>query len=198
MSAVKVLKNHLKPGRVYRRSELAKWSNAVDRHLQVLVRNGDVQKLSGGVYYCPKQTMFGSSPPQDEDLVRAFLKDNRFYIASLNAYNALGVGATQLYNELLVYNSKRDGHHVLNGRPFFFIKRPYFPSKPSEEFLLVDVLNNLHLLAEDKESLLANVARKATSLNQSYLSKAVQDYGGGRAKKFFAESLSGGTVAYGL
>lgn len=198
MSALKALKSHLKPGRVYRRSELAKWSNAVDRHLQVLVRNGEVQKLSGGVYYCPKQTMFGSSPPQDEDLVRAFLKDDRFYIASLNAYNTLGVGATQLYNELLVYNSKRDGHHVLNGRPFFFIKRPYFPSKPSEEFLLVDLLNNLHLLAEDPESLLANVAKKATVMDAQKLAKAVQDYGGVRAKKFFAESLSGGTVAYGF
>lgn len=198
MSQVAALKKHLKAGRVYRRGELAQWSNAVDRHLQVLVKNGEIRKLSGGVYYCPKQTVFGSAPPKDEDLVRVFLKDDRFYMASLNAYNSLGVGTTQLYNEVLVYNSKRDGHHVLNGRPFFFIKRPYFPTKPSEEFLLVDLLNNLHLLAEDKELLLANVAKKATSLNPSQLSKAVQDYGGVKAKKFFAKVLSGGTVAYGL
>lgn len=198
MSQVAALKKHLKAGRVYRRGELAQWSKAVDRHLQVLLKNGEIKKLSGGVYYCPKQTAFGSSPPEDEDLVRAFLKDDRFYMASLNAYNSLGVGTTQLYNEVLVYNSKRDGHHVLNGRPFFFIKRPYFPSKPSEEFLLVDLLNNLHLLAEDKEFLLANVARKAMSLSQSQLSNAVQDYGGVRAKKFFAKVFSGGTVAYGL
>lgn len=198
MSQVAALKKHLKAGRVYRRGELAQWSNAVDRHLQVLVKNGEIRKLSGGVYYCPKQTAFGSAPPEDEDLVRAFLKDDRFYMASLNAYNSLGVGTTQLYNEVLVYNSKRDGHHVLNGRPFFFIKRPYFPTKSSEEFLLVDLLNNLHLLAEDKELLLANVAKKAMSLSQSQLSKAVQDYGGVRAKKFFAKVFSGGTVAYGL
>lgn len=198
MSQVAALKKHLKAGRVYRRGELAQWSNAVDRHLQVLVKNGEIRKLTGGVYYCPKQTAFGSVPPEDEDLVRVFLKDDRFYMASLNAYNSLGVGTTQLYNEALVYNSKRDGHHVLNGRPFFFIKRPYFPTKPSEEFLLVDLLNNLHLLAEDKELLLANVAKKATSLSQFQLSKAVQDYGGVRAKKFFAKVLSGGTLAYGL
>jgi hypothetical protein len=198
MSGAMALKKHLKAGRVYRRGELVQWSNAVDRHLQTLVKHGEVQKLSGGVYYYPKQTVFGAAPPEDEDLVRVFLKDDRFYMASLNAYNSLGVGTTQLYNEVLVYNSKRDGHHVLNGRSFFFIKRPYFPTKPTEEFLLVDLLNNLHLLAEDKELLLANVAKKAASLSQSQLLKAVQKCGGVRAKKFFAKVLSGGTVAYGL
>ena len=198
MSGAMALKKHLKAGRLYRRGELAQWSNAVDRHLQDLVKHGEVQKLSGGVYYYPKQTVFGAVPPVDEDLVRVFLKDDRFYMASLNAYNSLGVGTTQLYNEVLVYNSKRDGHHVLNGRSFFFIKRPYFPTKPTEEFLLVDLLNNLHLLAEDKELLLANVAKKAVSLSQSQLLKAVQECGGVRAKKFFAKVLSSGTVAYGL
>jgi hypothetical protein len=56
---------------------------------------------------------------------------------------------------------------------------------------LVDLLNNLHLLAEDKEFLLANIAKKAISLSQSQLSKAVQGYGGVRAKKFFAKVMAG-------
>lgn len=29
---------------------------------------------------------------KDETLIRAFLKDDHFYMASLNAYNSLGVG----------------------------------------------------------------------------------------------------------
>ncbi len=72
MSQVAALKKHLKAGRLYRRGELAQWSNAVDRHLQVLVKNGEIRKLSGGVYYYPKQTAFGLAPPKDEDLVRVF------------------------------------------------------------------------------------------------------------------------------
>ncbi|MDD3020027.1 MAG: hypothetical protein PHX61_03480 [Alphaproteobacteria bacterium] len=96
--------------------------------------------------------------------MRAFLKDDRFFIASLNAYNGLGVGATQLYNEQLVYNSKRDGRYELGGRIFYYIKRPYFPSKVTEEFLLVDLLNNLHLLAEDTNALLEKVTGKAKLL----------------------------------
>jgi hypothetical protein len=189
MTAVSALKSHLTRGSVYRRSDLAQWSNAVDRHVQMLVKNGDLKKLSGGVYYYPKQTAFGAAPPNDEALVRAFLKDDRFFIASLNAYNGLGLGATQLYNEQLVYNSKRDGRYELGGRIFYFIKRPYFPSEVTEEFLLVDLLNNLHLLAEDTTVLLERVAEKAKRLKPQVLQKAVQDFGGLRAKKFFAKLL---------
>lgn len=189
MTAVTALKKHLKPGRVYRRADLTKWSSAVDRHLHMLVSAGDVQKLDGGVYYYPKKTSFGNAPPEDEELVRAFLKDDRFYIASLNAYNTLGVGTTQLYNERLVYNCKRDGHQVLNGHKFYFIKRPYFPMQSSQEFLLVDLVNNLHLLAEDKELVTKNVQKKALEMEKSKLVKAVNAYAGARAKAFFGDFL---------
>lgn len=190
MSKTNELKKHLQPGQVYRRADLAKWSNAVDRHLQQLVREGSVQKLSGGIYCCPKKTAFGDAPPEDEALVRAFLKDDHFHMASLNSYNSLGVGTTQLYNEKLVYNHKRDGRHTLNGRHFYFVKRPRFPTKSSQEFLLVDLMNNLHMLAEDKESILKNVTEKARSMNKESLLKAVRDYAGARTRNFFEKLFS--------
>ncbi len=185
MSKADELKKHLRPGVVYRRSELAKWSKSIDRHLQQLVQAGVLQKLSGGVYYCPQATAFGNLPPDDEVLVRAFLKDDHFYIASLNSYNSLGVGTTQLYNEKLVYNTKRDGRHTLNGRHFYFIKRPHFPAKSSQEFLLIDLMNNLHLLAEDKESVVRHVAKKARTMDKSKLMRTVRGYAGARTQSFF-------------
>jgi len=185
MSKLKELKKHLRPGQVYRRAELARQSKSVDRHLQELVKDGVLQKLSGGVYYYPKKTSFGDVPPEDEKLVRAFLKDDNFYLASLNAYNSLGVGTTQLYNEKLVYNHKRDGRHTLNGRHYYFLKRPCFPKKSSQEFLLVDLVNNLDFLAEDKEEVRNNVAEKALSMDKSKLMKAAREFGGVRTKNFF-------------
>ena len=185
MPKVNELQEHLQPGQVYRRADLAKWSNAVDRHLQQLVSKGVIQKLAGGVYYCPKKTAFGDAPPEDETLIRAFLKDEHFYMASLNAYNSLGVGTTQLYNEKLVYNHKRDGRYTLNGRHFYFLKRPRFPEKSSQEFLLVDLINNLHFLAEDKESVLNSVAEKVRRMDKAKLMKTVQEYAGARTQSFF-------------
>lgn len=189
-NALEQLKKRLRPGQIYRRAELARYSSAVDRHLRQLVVDQTLQKLMNGVYYYPKKASFGAVPPDDEKLVRAFLKDDNFYMASLNAYNSLGVGTTQLYNERLVYNHKRDGHFTLASRPFYFVKRPRFPKTASPEFLLVDLMNNLNFLAEDKEKLKDNVAKKARSMDQNKLIKAVRDYAGARSKKFFESVLT--------
>lgn len=48
MSRLQQLKRQLKPGEVYRRTELANWSKSVDRHLDELVQEGTLQKLSRG------------------------------------------------------------------------------------------------------------------------------------------------------
>lgn len=191
MSKVDTLEQKLKPGRVYRRQDLEKYSRSVDRHLQQMTKKHVLQKLAGGLYYYPKKTSFGNLPPEDEELVRAFLKDDNFYLATLNAYNSLGVGTSQLYNEKLVYNCKRDGRHTLNGRHFYFIKRVKFPKNSSPEFLLVDLVNNLELLAEDRNVLRKNVGDKAMQMDRSKLAKAVYSYGGARTKKFFEELFTG-------
>lgn len=191
MSKLKELTNHLRPGQVYRRADLAGFSKSADRHLRALRKEGRLQKVSGGLYYYPKKTSFGDAPPKEEKLIEAFLKDDDFYVTSLNAYNALGVGTTQLYNEPLVYNHKRDGRHMLNGRPYYFVKRPRFPKKTTQEFLLVDLINNLDFLAEDKNEVRKNVVTKAGSMDQSKLKKAVRKYGGARTRKFFKEIFDG-------
>src|SRR5436305_1440818 len=113
MAKLDDLKAHLKPGQVYRRADLAKWSTSVDRHLKQLVESGVLTKLSGGVYAVPKQTAFGKAPAEDRDVVAAFLRDDRFLLLSPNAYNSLGVGTTQLYDRTIAYNRKRHGDFVL-------------------------------------------------------------------------------------
>jgi hypothetical protein len=52
------LADELQAGRVYRREDLARLSNAVDRHLNELVSTGLLKKLAQGLYYAPKQSNF--------------------------------------------------------------------------------------------------------------------------------------------
>ncbi len=196
MSKLNEVKKHLRPGRVYRRAELSDWSNAVDRHLRQLQEDGTLTKLSGGLYYCPKKTAFGEAPAEDEKLVEAFLKDNRFLLTSANAYNTLSVGTTQLYNETVVYNNKRHGRFKLGGRVFDFRVKPHFPKSLSHEFLLVDLVNNLEQLAENQAKVMERVKEKATSANRQALLRAVRQYGGVRARKFFAEALGDAKLQY--
>lgn len=196
MSRLNQLKKHLRSGKVYRRADLEQWSNAVDRHLNELVEEGRLQKLSGGLYYCPKVSDFGVVPPKDEEVVEAFLKDDRFLLTSPNAYNSLGVGSTQLYNKTVVYNHKRHGKYRLGNREFEFKKKPHFPKSLTSEFLLVDLVNNLKHVAEDRDSLLSNVREKAAQFDPKRLKKAVQNYGGVAAKKAFAPVLEQARLAH--
>jgi hypothetical protein len=183
------LKKQLKQGQVYRRAELVHLSNAVDRHLAALVKEGFLEKLSAGVYYVPKKTAFGVAPPDEEELVRSFLKDDNFLLTSPNAYNSLGVGTTQLYNKRVVYNHKRHGEFTLGGRNFFFHVRHRFPKKLTKEFLLIDLVNNLENLAEDKETILRNVVVMARSMDARRFNQSLNSYGNVRTKVLLAPAI---------
>lgn len=189
MTKLQELKKRLRPGQVYRREHLARWSNAVDRHLKQLVEEGTLTKLAGGLYAYPQETVFGKAPAEDDRLVEAFLKDDRFLLASPNAYNSLGVGTTQLYDKTVVYNHKRHGDFVLGRRKFAFRLRPSFPKSLTKEFLLVDLVNNLDRLAENRQEVLARVAEKAASCDVRRLERASHNYGNVRTKKFFSSAL---------
>ena len=194
MSQLHQLKRQLKQGRVYRRTELANWSKSVDRHLDELVQDGTLQKLSQGLYYFPKESAFGKTPPDENVLVQSFLNDHRFLLTTPNAYNSLGVGTTQLYNERTVYNHKRHGEFKLGNRTFHFKVKPHFPKKVTQEFLLVDLVNNLDTLAEDGSTVLKKVAEKVAEMDVKKLTHSVAEYGSVRTKKMFAPLLQPHTL----
>lgn len=190
MTRLNELKTHLKRGKVYRRADLSEWSKSVDRHLEELVNEGTLQKVSPGVYYYPKTSVFGYVPPDESDLVSTFLKDDRFLLVSPNFYNSLGVGTTQLYNKKVVYNHKRHGKFRLGNRDFEFQLKHHFPAKVTEEFLLVDLANNLDHLAEDHDEVLRKLLAKASQMPSQKLKQAVLKYGSARARKLFKSFIN--------
>lgn len=189
MSALNELKRHLRPGQVYRRKDLEKFSTSVDRHLRQLVDEGRLKKVSGGVYMVPRKTRFGAAPAAPEKLVETFLNDDRYLLVSPNAYNGLGVGTTQLYNEPVVYNLKRHGRFKLGGRFYQFRKKPSVPARLTEEVLLVDLLQNLDRLAEDKAEVLPRALRRARDMDPGRLAKAARDFGSVRAGRLVCQAL---------
>lgn len=176
-SAVSRLAKALRPGRVYRREDLKPLTTAVDRHLQEMVSAGRLTKLAHGLYHAPRQSAYGPVPPTDEALVAAFLKDDDFLLFSPSAYNAAGLGTTQLYNRTLVYNRKRHGVFQLGSRQYDFRVKPRFPRKLSPEFLFVDALNNLSELAEDSDDVLQRARPQALKLDVTQLRQALVRYG---------------------
>ena len=174
---------HINQGEVYRRSDLEYYSTAIDRQLAQLIKGGQLVKLNQGLYYAPMQSKFGVVPPDDHLLVERFLKDEDFLLISPNSFNTLGLGLTQLYNTMWVYNHKRKGEFILNGKSFDFKLKNSFPQKITREYLLVDLLNNFESLAEDKKSIVDSLTRNVLSFNMDALMKATQQYGNGTAKR---------------
>lgn len=189
MSTLKLFKAKLRTGKVYRREELSKFTSTIDRHLAECVEDGSLVKLSQGLYYAPKKTSFGIAPPDEDQLVKAFLKDDDYLITSPNLYNALELGSTQLYNSKRIYNHKRHENVKLGNRIYTFIRKQKFPKKLTPEYLVVDLLSNLNTLAEDKNALLSNLQTNLNKYNALKLKSNAKKYGSIFAKKFIYQSL---------
>ena len=188
------LARHVRAGKVYRREDLVPYSTSVDRELQQLVARGMLQKLAQGLYYRPRKNVFGEVPPNESDLLAAFLKDKDFLSFNPSVYNSLRLGTTQLYNKTIVYNHKRHGVFMLDQRRYDFRVKPRFP-KPSQvtpEYLLVDMLNNLSELAEDEEQVLALAKNKLKQFDVRKLKKALAEFGSAATKRRVNAWLSEG------
>lgn len=176
------LRSHLVPGQAYRRAELMRLSSNVDRHLAALVAEGRLKKLRQGLYLAPKSSVFGEAPPDEESLLRSFLKDARFVVYSPNQFNSLGLGTTQLYNERVVFNRKRVGTLEVGGRQYTFRRWREAPKALTEEFLLTELLNRLDDLAEDRDLVLERLRSQLSKFNVKRLSYCVDHYGTVTAK----------------
>jgi len=190
MNALENVKSKLKPGQVYRRSDLEKMSRSVDRDVAGLVSEGTLVKVGSGLYQCPQHSRFGVLPASTDKLLTSFLKDDDYLVTSPNDYNALGLGTTQLYNYQIVYNHKRHGRFELGGQLFEFHRKPRFPKKATAEFLLVDLLNNLNQLAEDRDAVLARVRAKVLDMDAKRLSAAAKNFAKVATRKFIEEALA--------
>lgn len=179
----------MEPGRVYRRKELCSLSNNLTRDLNKLVEEGQIVRASAGLYYRPRMTSIGPAPASEEELVRGFLSDDRFLLVSFNEYNLLGLGLTQLYNQQFVYNRKRHGEFVLDGRTFSFKRPRDFPDKLTKEFLFVDLFNNRFELSRDTRELEVLLAKRAQEADGHELLRASMRYGKVATRKFFRDVL---------
>ena len=71
------------------------------------------------------------------------------------------------------------------------------PTGAMADHELVDLVNNVDRVAEDRAVLLHAVEKKVTSFDRIALAAAVREFGGVAAKKFFAKSLGDDSLYYG-
>lgn len=180
------LKSRLRPGEVYRRQDLEPYSSNLNRDLQNLVRSGVLKKAFYGIYYVPEQSRFGELPPDDHALIQAFLKTDDYLAFSPNKLNGLGLGSTQLFNVIRVYNHKRQGTFTIAGRKFEFRIRPEFPKELTAEFLFVEFLNERPHLPEEVPLRLERLQKKLQELDHQLVARITKQFGKIYTKKIYA------------
>lgn len=141
------------PGQVLRTRELYAWSANPTRLAQRLVQEGRLQKLAHGLFLAPKRGRFGEVPPDLDSLLYAFLDGGPFVVTGPPLWNALGLGATALWSQPLVYNTKRSGTFKLGGITVM-MRRVAFPEKPTAEWFVVDLLECLDSAGLSREEVL--------------------------------------------
>lgn len=132
---------NLEPGRAYRTRELRRWSANPARLARRLVHEGRLREASHGLFYAPVQSRFGKAPATEAEILRAFLRGDRFVITGPPRWNALGLGSTSMFASTLVYNTKRSGEFTFDGRRFN-LRRVLFPDQPPPEWFVVDLIQH--------------------------------------------------------
>ena len=187
------LQPKLQPGRVYRTEDLRVWTENPSRLVKRLVAEGHLERLQHGLYACRKNSRFGAVPPSDEELMRAFLRDGRFIISGPNQLNTLRLGSTGLTASTLVYNTKRSGMFILNGRRFVLRRTP-FPDTPCLEWYVVDLLDNAAQVGTTRTDLLATLRRalRRGQFDAQRLVEMAAHYSTKATQRLVAQALSPG------
>ncbi len=191
MTVLKQMKKKLKPRFVYRRGDFTRLSSNADRYLKKLVSQKALVKIQNGLYMCPEKTPLGTAFPEENQLLRTFLKDDKFVVYDLSLFNGLGLGLTQLHNKRVVFNRKRHGVFQFKGRLYHFYRWRSAPKKLSKEFLYVEFLNRFDRLAEDKLKNMNLLKKQLKKLNQKKLLQTVNNYGKESTKKKLQIILTG-------
>ena len=101
----------------------------------------------------------------------------------------MGLGNTQLYNIKRIYNHKRHEDIKLGNKVYQFRRKTKFPKKLTQEYLVVDLLNNLDSLAEDKQVIASTLRSRLKHFNTKELYRNATKYGTIAAKKLIQEVI---------
>ncbi|GAB4304004.1 MAG: DUF6088 family protein [Marinilabiliales bacterium] len=82
---------------------------AAAKTIERLIKKGIIKRISTGVFYKPKQTVFGELKPNEENIITPYLFKNGkriAYITGLLLYNKMGL-TTQIPKEISIASNKK-------------------------------------------------------------------------------------------
>jgi hypothetical protein len=119
--------DNIQPGRVFRYSDLGLLRNeycSATKALSRLVKAKSVKRLSNGVFYKPKTTVFGELGPNEREQLRPYLFDGRkriAYVTGSALYNRLNL-TTQVPKDIDLASRIKKPSLKIGSRKIRFVK----------------------------------------------------------------------------
>jgi hypothetical protein len=142
---------------------------AAAKAIERLIAKGIIKRVSTGVFYKPKKTVFGELKPNEDELLKPYLfeKGKRIaYITGISLYNRLGL-TTQIPKSIKIA-SRNKRITVLNGNVIATPVKSYVDVTDTNFYLLelLDVLKNFKQIPDlDKSSAIKILSKKLKELN---------------------------------
>lgn len=183
---------NLRPGKVYRTEYFRRFDKNPTRFVSKLVKRGELRPLRKGLYHAPRPSAFGAVPPTEAALLAAFFRGRPYLRTGPSVWNTLGLGTTGVEAVPLVYNTTQTAEVELGGRRFEF-RRVSFPSKPSLEYFVVDLLENTERAGVDRETIQDALAKAVTAgrFDPERLVMMAQRYGTRATKEVVETAIQG-------
>lgn len=156
----------------------AKEYPAATKAMQRLIEKGKVRRFSTGLFYKPKESMFGELSPREEKLIEPYLYvDGKriAYVTGLALYNRLGL-TTQVPKALKI--ASREKRIYVNNKKVSAKPVKSYVDVTDKNYKLLELLDALKDFGNipdlDKESAIKLLSNKITSLQDSDRSKLVR------------------------
>lgn len=173
--------NKLKEGTTFKYQQLSIDLNeyqAATKAIERLIEKGLIKRVSTGVFYKPKQTIFGELKPNEEELLKPYLFQNNkriAYITGISLYNRMGLTTQVPRNIKIASRDKRITVSIGNikGTPV----KSYVDVTDKNFYLLeiLDVLKDFKKIPDlDKKSAIKILATNLKSLNSNELKQLVK------------------------
>jgi hypothetical protein len=155
-----------------------------------LEHEGKLVRLAHGLLAYPKQSRFGPVPPSDAAVLSAFLDGAPFILTGPEYWNPLGLGATAMFAQALVYNTKRSGLFTF-GRQRYLLRRVRFPEEPTPEWYAVDLLEHADEAGASLQELGAGLAHRVAEgrFDRQRLLAMARGYGSRQTQAIVAAAL---------
>ena len=173
--------SRIKEGTTFKYQQLSIEANeygAATKAIERFIKKAIIRRVSAGVFYKPKQTIFGELKPNETELLKSYLFDNNkriAYITGISLYNRMGL-TTQVPKSIKIASrDKRISVSIgnINGTPV----KSYVDVTNNNFYLLeiLDALKDFNKIPDlDINSAIKIISNQLKKLNKSEVNQLIK------------------------